>query len=119
MQCQKDLLRLKITVPPNVNHSIIYNLSLRNIHSRFQQSQNQLRKQQNNETQKHDKLCKNHRTQQHEQQQNQSSKLFIGNLNVNVTSDDIYEIFGLKATLGAETFARSKNREIFDKNLRE
>ena len=37
------------------------------IHSRFQQSQNQLYKQQNNKTQKHDDLCKNNRTQQHEQ----------------------------------------------------
>ena len=61
----------------------------RNIHSRFQQSQNQLRKKQNNETQKHDKLCINNRTQQHEQQQNQLSKLFIENLNVNVIIDDI------------------------------
>ena len=48
------------------------------IHSRFQQSQNQLHKQQNNETQKHDELCKNNQTQQHEQQQNQLGKLFIG-----------------------------------------
>ena len=70
----------------------------RDIHSRFQQSQNQVHKQQNNETQKHDELCKNNRTQQHEQQQNQLGKLFIGNLNVNVTIDDIYELFGLKAT---------------------
>ena len=70
----------------------------RDIHSRFQQSQNQLHKQQNNETQKHDELCKNNRTQQHEQQQNQLGKLFIGNVNVNVTIDDIYELFGLKAT---------------------
>ena len=69
-----------------------------NIHSYFQQSQNQLRKQQNNETQKHDELNKNNRTQQHEQQQNQLGKLFIGNLNVNVTMDDIYELFGLKTT---------------------
>ena len=34
----------------------------RDIHSCFQQSQNQLHKQQNNETQKHDELCKNNRT---------------------------------------------------------
>ena len=70
----------------------------RDIHSRFQQSQNQLYKQQNNETQKHYDLCKNNRTQQHEQQQNQLGKLFIGNLNANVTMDDIYKLFGLKAT---------------------
>ena len=70
----------------------------RDIHSRFQQSQNQLHKPQNNETQIHDELCQNNRTQQHELQQNQLSKLFIGNLNVNVTIDDIYELFGLKAT---------------------
>ena len=38
----------------------------RDIHLRFQQSQNQLHKQQNNETQKHDELCKNNRKQQHE-----------------------------------------------------
>ena len=31
MQCQKTLLRLKIAVPSNVNHSIIYNLSLSNV----------------------------------------------------------------------------------------
>ena len=47
---------------------------------------------------KHDELCKNNRIQQLEQQQNQLGKLFIGNLNVNVTIDDIYELFGLKAT---------------------
>ena len=70
----------------------------RNIHSCFQQSQNQLRKEQNNETQKHDELCKNNRTQQHEQQQNQLGKLLIGNLNVNVIIDDTYRLFGLKTT---------------------
>ena len=47
---------------------------------------------------KYDELCKNNRTQQYEQQQNQSGKLFIGSLNVNVTIDDIYELFGLKTT---------------------
>ena len=79
----------------------------RNIHSRFQQSQNKLRKQQNNETQKHDELCKNNGTQQHEQQQNQLDKFFIGNLNVNVTIDDIYELFGLKTAkyLRSNTYA--------------
>ena len=35
-------------------------------------------------------------TQQHEQQQNQMGMLFIGNLNVNVKIDDIYDLFGLK-----------------------
>ena len=70
----------------------------RNIHSCFQQSQNQLRKEENNETQKHDELCKNNRTQQHEQQQNQLGKLLIGNLNVNVIIDDTYRLFGLKTT---------------------
>ena len=70
----------------------------RDIHSRFQQSQNQLHKQQNNKTQKHDELYKSNRTQQHEQQQNPLRKLFRENLNVNVTIDDIYELFGLKAT---------------------
>ena len=68
------------------------------VHSRFQQSRNQLHKEQNNETQKHDESYKNNRTQQHAQQQNQLGKLFIGNLNVNVTIDDIYELFGLKTT---------------------
>ena len=63
-------------------------------HSRCQQPRNQ----QNNETQKHDKSHKNNRTQQHAQQQNQLGKLFIGNLNVNVTIDNIYELFGLKTT---------------------
>ena len=48
--------------------------------------------------QKHDELCKNDRTQQYEQQQNQLGKCLIGNLNVNVTIDDIYELFGLKTT---------------------
>ena len=70
----------------------------RDIHSRFQQSQNQLHKQQNNETQKYDELCKNNRTQQHEQQQNQLGELFIKNRNVNVTIDHLYELFGLKTT---------------------
>ena len=41
---------------------------------------------------------KNNRTQQLAQQQNLLGKLFIGNLNVNVTIDDIYELFGLKTT---------------------
>ena len=40
---------------------------------------------------------KNNRTQQHAHQPNQLGK-FIGNLNVNVTIDDIYELFGLKTT---------------------
>ena len=40
---------------------------------------------------------KNNRTQQHAHQPNQLGKL-IGNLNVNVTIDDIYELFGLKTT---------------------
>ena len=62
------------------------------VHSRCQQPRNQ----QNNETQKHDESYKNNRTQQLTQQQNQLDKLFIGNLNVNVTIDDIYELFGLK-----------------------
>ena len=66
----------------------MYNLS--------QQSWNQLHKQQNNKTQKHGELYKNNQTQQHVQQQNQFGKLFIGNLNVNVTMDDIYELFCLK-----------------------
>ena len=64
------------------------------VHSRCQQPRNQ----QNNETQKHDESYKNNQTQQHAQQQNQLGKLFIGNLNVNVTIDDIYELFGLKTT---------------------
>ena len=34
------------------------------VHSRFQQSRNQLHKEQNNETQKHDELYKNNGTQQ-------------------------------------------------------
>ena len=67
------------------------------VHSRFEQSRNQLHKEQSNETQKHE-LHKNNRTQQHAHQQNQLGKLFIGNLNVNVTIDDIYELFGLKTT---------------------
>ena len=68
----------------------------RDVHSRCQQSRNQLNKKQNNETQKHDELYKNNQTQQHAQQQNQLDKLFIGNLNVNVTVDNIYALFGLK-----------------------
>ena len=40
--------------------------------------------------------AKNNQTQQHEQQQNQLGKLFIGGLNVNVTIKNIYELFGLK-----------------------
>ena len=48
--------------------------------------------------QRHDELYKNNRTQQHEQQQNQLGKLFIGNLNVNVTVNYIYELVGLKTT---------------------
>ena len=81
----------------------------RDIYSRFQQSPNQLHKQQNNETQKHDELCKNNGTQQHEQQQNQLDKFFIGNLNVNVTIDDIYELFGLKTAkyLRSNTYVKS------------
>ena len=63
-----------------------------------QQSRNQLHKEQNNDTQNHDELCKNNQIQQHTQQQNQLGKLFIGNINVNVTIDDIYELFGLKTT---------------------
>ena len=43
-------------------------------------------------------LNKHNRTQLHEQQQNQLGKLFIGNLNANVTIEDIYELFGLKTT---------------------
>ena len=56
---------------------------------------------------KYDELCKNNRTQQYEQQQNQSGKLFIGSLNVNVTIDDIYELFGLKTAkyLRSNTYA--------------
>ena len=64
------------------------------VHSRCQQPRNQ----QNNETQKHDESYKNNRTQQHAQQQNQLDKLFIGNLNVNVTIGNIYELFALKTT---------------------
>ena len=41
------------------------------VHSRIQQSRNQLHKEQNSETQKHDELYKNNRTQQHVQQQSQ------------------------------------------------
>ena len=62
---------------------------------------------------KYDELCKNNRTQQYEQQQNQSGKLFIGSLNVNVTIDDIYELFGLKTTkyLRSNTYVKmSLNR---------
>ena len=40
------------------------------VHSRFQQSRNQLHKEQNNETQKYDELYKNNPTQQLAQQQN-------------------------------------------------
>ena len=40
------------------------------VHSRFQPSQNQLHKVQNNETQKYDELYKNNPTQQLAQQQN-------------------------------------------------
>ena len=40
------------------------------VHSRFQQSRNQLHKEQNNETQKYDELYKNNPTQQMAQQQN-------------------------------------------------
>ena len=40
------------------------------VHSRFQQSRNQLHKEQNNETQKYDELYKNNPTQQLVQQQN-------------------------------------------------
>ena len=68
------------------------------VHSRCQQSRNQLHKEQNNETQKHDEFYKNNRPHQHPQQQNQLGKLFIGNLNVSVTIDDIYELFSLKTT---------------------
>ena len=42
----------------------------RDIDSHFQKSWNQLYKQQNNETQKHNELCKNNRTQQQAQQHN-------------------------------------------------
>ena len=54
--------------PTSQNYSPTHHQSLhhlqpqseqRNIHSRFQQSQNQLRKHQNNESQKHDELNKN------------------------------------------------------------
>ena len=50
----------------------------------------------NNETKRHDELFKNNWTQQYEHQQNQLDKLLIGNINVNVTIDDIYELFGLQ-----------------------
>ena len=42
--------------------------------------------------------AKNNRTRQHEQQQNQLGKLFIGNLNVNVITNYIQNLFGLKTT---------------------
>ena len=41
---------------------------------------------------------KYNRTQQHEQQQNNLGKIFIGILNVNVTVDDSNELFGLETT---------------------
>ena len=70
----------------------------RYIYPRFQQSPNELHTKQNSETQKHDKLYRNDRRQQQEQQQNQLEKLFIANLNVNLTIDNIYELFDLKTT---------------------
>ena len=96
----KNTSTSEITVPLNVNHSIIYNLSLSNVTLTFihvlnyleiNYTKNKVMKQ------KHE-LHKNNRTQQHAHQQNQLGKLFIGNLNVNVTIDDIYELFGLKTT---------------------
>ena len=96
----KILLHLKITAPPNVNHCIIYNLCLSNsvIHSGFQQSQNQLHKQQNMKHKNRMNYTKYNRTQQHEQQQNNLGKIFIGILNVNVTIDDSNELFGFETT---------------------
>ena len=41
---------------------------------------------------------KNNQIQQREQHQNQFGKFFIANLNVNVTCDNIHELFGLKTT---------------------
>ena len=41
---------------------------------------------------------KYNRTQQHEQQQNNLGKIFIGILNVNVTIDDSNELFGFETT---------------------
>ena len=58
----------------------------RDIHQHFQQLSNQLHTEQIYETQKH------------EPQQNQLGKLFMGNLFVNVTVDDIYELFDLRTT---------------------
>ena len=55
------------------------------------------KKKKNSETQKHE-LYKNNRTQKLAQQQNQLGKLFIRNLNVDVTIYDIYELFSLKTT---------------------
>ena len=90
-QCQKTLLCLEITAPPNVKHSIIYNLSLSNL--TFIHVFNNLKvKYINNKIMKHKSMmnyAKNNRTRQHEQQQNQLGKLFIGNLNVNVITNYI------------------------------
>ena len=71
MEIQSSVL---YTMPKDSSTSENYSLTQRQslhheqleIHSRFQQSENQLHKQQNNETQKHYELCKNNRTQQHE-----------------------------------------------------
>ena len=44
------------------NHHLLSQSKQRDIHSHFQQSQNQLHKQQNNETQIHHELCKKYPT---------------------------------------------------------
>ena len=49
-------------------------------------------------TQIHNDVCKNNQTQRHELQQNQLEKLFIGDLNVSVTIDYIYELFVSRTT---------------------
>ena len=70
-------------------------------------------------TQIHNDVCKNNQTQRHEQQQNQLEKLFIGNLNVSVTIDYIYELFVSRTTkyfqsnLKCHLIVWTKNRFCF------